>query len=201
MSDEFDDAVDPIATSAAPGVPAAPAEGRAARLHGAPLRLGQPGVAHAPRRLPGAAARIARRRRGRGRRLHRRPVAPRCRRPRRGDGRRRRVLQGAGRRAGALRRAGQPGGAAAGREPGVREPDRRRRLHRVGRAPARARAAPGLDRRGPTPRRPIRPPARSRAGSRRAGGACSPAAAGRGSARRSPARRPRRPSSPALRRP
>ena len=32
MSDEFDDAVDPIATSAAPGVPAAPAEGRAARL-------------------------------------------------------------------------------------------------------------------------------------------------------------------------
>ena len=32
MSDEFDDAVDPIATSAAPGVPAATAEGRAARL-------------------------------------------------------------------------------------------------------------------------------------------------------------------------
>ena len=32
MSDEFDDAVDPIATSAAPGVTAAPAEGRAARL-------------------------------------------------------------------------------------------------------------------------------------------------------------------------
>ena len=32
MSDEFDDAIDPIATSAAPGVPAAPAAGRAARL-------------------------------------------------------------------------------------------------------------------------------------------------------------------------
>jgi hypothetical protein len=32
MSDEFDDAVDPIATSAAPGVPAAPAKDRAARL-------------------------------------------------------------------------------------------------------------------------------------------------------------------------
>ena len=32
MSDEFDDAVDPVATSAAPGVPAAPAQDRAARL-------------------------------------------------------------------------------------------------------------------------------------------------------------------------
>ena len=32
MSDEFDDAVDPIATSAAPSLSAAPAEGRAARL-------------------------------------------------------------------------------------------------------------------------------------------------------------------------
>jgi len=32
MSDEFDDAVDPIATSAPPGVPAARAENRAARL-------------------------------------------------------------------------------------------------------------------------------------------------------------------------
>jgi hypothetical protein len=32
MSDEFDDAVDPIATSAAPGVSTAAAEGRAARL-------------------------------------------------------------------------------------------------------------------------------------------------------------------------
>ena len=32
MSDEFDDAIDPIATSASPGVPAAPAEGRAPRL-------------------------------------------------------------------------------------------------------------------------------------------------------------------------
>ena len=32
MSDEFDDAVDPIATSAASGVSAAPADGRAARL-------------------------------------------------------------------------------------------------------------------------------------------------------------------------
>ena len=32
MSDEFDDAVDPIATSAAPGVAAAPAQDRAARL-------------------------------------------------------------------------------------------------------------------------------------------------------------------------
>ena len=32
MSDEFDDAVDPIATSATPGMPAAAGEGRAARL-------------------------------------------------------------------------------------------------------------------------------------------------------------------------
>jgi len=32
MSDEFDDAVDPIVTSALPAVPAAPAEGRVARL-------------------------------------------------------------------------------------------------------------------------------------------------------------------------